>query len=150
MKGQIHIKSLWCLLKKIICVTNLHHDCLWEYTFSPCSEELKLAANQKSLRLVALQEENGKLSQKLDSSQQVSLKQYLLHSIYEFHSTHHKSVEIFKWPFFCLFYSSRVSIWLQTSRRGLGRGESCSDAVSLHPAIITLPWNYSYFLRLTF
>ncbi|XP_058268294.1 CAP-Gly domain-containing linker protein 1-like isoform X2 [Hemibagrus wyckioides] len=34
-------------------------------------EELKLAANQKSLRLVALQEENGKLSQKLDSSQQL-------------------------------------------------------------------------------
>ncbi|MCI4388093.1 hypothetical protein PGIGA_G00081550 [Pangasianodon gigas] len=34
-------------------------------------EELKLAANQKSLRLVALQEENGKLSQKLDSSRQL-------------------------------------------------------------------------------
>ncbi|MCJ8742308.1 hypothetical protein PDJAM_G00080680 [Pangasius djambal] len=34
-------------------------------------EELKLAASQKSLRLVALQEENGKLSQKLDSSRQL-------------------------------------------------------------------------------
>ncbi|XP_060765448.1 CAP-Gly domain-containing linker protein 1-like isoform X2 [Neoarius graeffei] len=33
-------------------------------------EELKLSANQKSLRLVTLQEENGKLSQKLDSSRQ--------------------------------------------------------------------------------
>lgn len=33
-------------------------------------EELKLTANQKSLRLVALQEENEKLSQKLDGSRQ--------------------------------------------------------------------------------
>ncbi|KAI5624412.1 CAP-Gly domain-containing linker protein 1 [Silurus asotus] len=35
-------------------------------------EELKLAADQKSLRLVALQEEQGKFSQKLDSSQQLT------------------------------------------------------------------------------
>ncbi|XP_046717433.1 CAP-Gly domain-containing linker protein 1 isoform X2 [Silurus meridionalis] len=35
-------------------------------------EELKLAADQKSLRLVALQEEKGKFSQKLDSSQQLT------------------------------------------------------------------------------
>ncbi|KAM9455892.1 CAP-Gly domain-containing linker protein 1 isoform 3-T8 [Clarias gariepinus] len=35
-------------------------------------EELKLTGNQKSLRIVSLQEENGKLSQKLDRSQQLT------------------------------------------------------------------------------